>query len=146
MDDDSFLEKIHKDHLKAESTIEHLNIQVDNIQKDKKALKFENQTLEKNIEGISFQIMTLEKENVDLNEQIKNYKDKISKMNLQLKTKNVVKVIKGGRIKHGLNNQAKDDSTSNKLKSGGSIHFEEEGSSNNKTMIYASKQNKFNDL
>ena len=41
----------------TEAAIANLNLQIEHLQKDKKAMKFENQTLEKNIEGISYQIM-----------------------------------------------------------------------------------------
>lgn len=128
MEDHTFLDKIHRDHTKTNAQIENLNQQVQNLIKEKSTMKMDNQILEKNVIGITQQIVNLEKENVDLNEQIKQYKDKILKLNAQLKTKNVVKVIKGGRIKHNNPNESKIDDTLSNNK-------EVQLDFNNKTML-----------
>lgn len=145
-EDDAFLEKIHKEHTKTEHTIESLNRQIENYEKEKKAMKLENISLEKNIEGISCQIMNLEKENLDLTEQIKLLRDKIAKLNFQMKTKNVVKVIKGGRIKHNNNNinESKIKEDPSHFKSNASVHLAFEA--NNNTAFCSNMNQLINDI
>ncbi len=108
-EDSLFLDKVYKDLKNNEEVIQNLHLQLDKLTIEKNNLKGDKKTLENNIEEISQQIIILEKENIVLNEQVKFYQEKITKLTLQMKSKQVVKVIKGGKIKHKLNESKKNE-------------------------------------
>lgn len=97
--DQEFIDDLFQENKELKIKLNEINTKLEYIEEQESVTKLQNEILVKNMEDLTQQLINFENENTHLFDQNRLLNEKMKKLNYQIKTKNLMRVVKGGGAK-----------------------------------------------